>query len=329
MRAARFLSVGEIFIVVAWPPKNGKETVYNRSRIKTLGDSDVYWMRCTVESIKNRLTLTLRQTGFSRLEDAVQNNTKPLCRAKEFASLAGVTVRALHHYDRLGLLRPKQRSSAGYRLYSPQDFVRLEQIVVLKFLGVPLAQMRGLLESDGKMAAVLETQRHVLEAKRCQLDRAIRAIGNAQRAIASRKQPDWNSFQLIVKEITMQKNSDWKGKYFSAEAKERVAERQRALSPEVVADTNRQWELLYAEVEQSLGEDPAGPHGQTLAVRWRELVEIFTGGDPEILKGLQAMWEDRANWPESAATNAIRKPEVEAFLKKAIEASAPKEKVLA
>ena len=45
-------------------------------------------------------------------------STKELYRPKEFATLAGVTVRALHHYDRLGLLKPRQRTSSGYRLYS-------------------------------------------------------------------------------------------------------------------------------------------------------------------------------------------------------------------
>ena len=59
-------------------------------------------------------------------------------RAREFAELSGVTVRALHHYDRLGLLRPK-RAQNGYRAYGEQDLVRLEQIVALKFVGLPLS----------------------------------------------------------------------------------------------------------------------------------------------------------------------------------------------
>ena len=53
-------------------------------------------------------------------------------KATEFAELSGVTVRALHHYDRLGLLRPK-RTHNGYRAYGEQELVRLEQIVALKF----------------------------------------------------------------------------------------------------------------------------------------------------------------------------------------------------
>jgi DNA-binding transcriptional MerR regulator len=61
-------------------------------------------------------------------------------RIREFAALAGVTVRALHHYDRLGLLKPSGRSDRGYRLYRDCDLARLEHIVVLKFLGLPLKQ---------------------------------------------------------------------------------------------------------------------------------------------------------------------------------------------
>jgi DNA-binding transcriptional MerR regulator len=60
-----------------------------------------------------------------------------LYRVQEFAQRAGVTVKALHHYDRLGLLCAR-RTASGYRLYNEFDFERLEKITALKFLGVPL-----------------------------------------------------------------------------------------------------------------------------------------------------------------------------------------------
>ena len=63
--------------------------------------------------------------------------------------MAGVAVRALHHYDRLGLLRAG-RSGAGYRVYREGDLERLEQIVALKFLGLPLQQIRELPDRDGR-----------------------------------------------------------------------------------------------------------------------------------------------------------------------------------
>ena len=58
-------------------------------------------------------------------------------RTAAFAALAGVTPRALRHYDRLGLLKPR-RTTAGYRIYTERDLETLEEIVALKFIGVPL-----------------------------------------------------------------------------------------------------------------------------------------------------------------------------------------------
>ena len=247
--------------------------------------------------------------------------TKQLYQPKEFASLAGVTVRALHHYDRLGLLRPKQRSQAGYRLYGLPDFARLEQIVVLKFLGIPLKQIRGLLEPDAKLSDVLQKQREVLFTKRLQLDRAIRAISNAQQSVESKKQPDWKLFQLIVKELEMQKNIEWKGKYFRAEARSKVAARRNQLSAEYLEQSAKEWAKLHADIEACLNQDPAGPKGQELAARWQRLVDDFTGGDPDILAGLEAMMSDRANWPAEAKAATLSTPEGEAFIKKAVEAT--------
>jgi DNA-binding transcriptional MerR regulator len=70
-------------------------------------------------------------------------------RVQEFAALAGVTVRALHHYDQLGLLKPLRRPGSGYRIYRDADVARLEQIVVLKFLGIPLREIGPLLQGRG------------------------------------------------------------------------------------------------------------------------------------------------------------------------------------
>src|ERR1700750_3222254 len=100
-------------------------------------------------------------------------------RVQEFSRLTGATVRALHHYDRLSLLRP-QRTDAGYRLYSASDLQRLERIVALKFLGLPLKQIKTVLDRDARsFPDVLRAQRRALEEKRRRLDLAIGAIRDA------------------------------------------------------------------------------------------------------------------------------------------------------
>src|SRR3954447_24250967 len=65
---------------------------------------------------------------------------------KEVAQLSGTTVRALHHYDEIGLLRPAERSEAGYRLYSRADLERLQEILGWRELGFSLTEIRVLLD---------------------------------------------------------------------------------------------------------------------------------------------------------------------------------------
>jgi MerR family transcriptional regulator, thiopeptide resistance regulator len=248
----------------------------------------------------------------------VTQETKELFKAREFAKLAGVTVRALHHYDKLGLLKPKQRSHSGYRLYSRRDFGRLEQIVVLKFLGMPLKQIHGLLEADARLSQALQRQQVVLAEKRRHLDRAVAAIKNAQECFDARQEPDWNLLKYVVQEIEMQNSTDWTKKYYSQEAQEKVEERKKLWSPELQERVSRDWTALFSEVEAILGQDPAGVKAQELAGRWMKLVAEFTGGDPQIQKGLNAMYADQNSWPATAQKGYAIKPEIMEFMMKAM-----------
>src|SRR5271166_4668974 len=107
--------------------------------------------------------------------------------AQQFANLAGVTVRSLHYYDRLGLLKPARRSARGYRLYTDRDLARLEQIVVLKYLGLPLKQIRSLLRKESDLSDVLWRQQATLATRRRQLDQTIQAIQAAARSFTTRR----------------------------------------------------------------------------------------------------------------------------------------------
>jgi MerR family transcriptional regulator, thiopeptide resistance regulator len=232
-------------------------------------------------------------------EDAtVKQDVDRPYRVQEFAELAGVTVRTLHHYDQLGLLKPR-RSDAGYRLYRERDLERLEQIVALKFLGIPLKQVRKLLDRDSlDLAAALRVQRRILEEKRCLLDSAIGAIRQAQ------ERPGTAQLKKIIEVLEMQKDTDWAMKYHTDEARAKIQARQPQWTPELQAECSRQWTELIAEAKAALGEDPAGPKVQALAERWIKLVEGFTGGDPEVAAGVGRAWADRGNWPPAAKQQA-------------------------
>ena len=111
----------------------------------------------------------------------------------EFARLAGVTVRALHHYDRLGLLKPMGRSSSGYRLYAAEDFDTLQQIVALRFFGFTLEEIRRSITGTD-----LSCAREILERKHQQLSRVIQAVREAQELPGSRPGADRQALATIL-----------------------------------------------------------------------------------------------------------------------------------
>jgi DNA-binding transcriptional MerR regulator len=237
-------------------------------------------------------------------------------RARQFADLAGVTVRTLHHYDRLGLLRPRRRTDAGYRLYEDRDLERLEQIVALKFLGLSLGQIREILEKgpdNGSVTAALALQRRLLEEKRRMLDHAIQAIAEAQ--LQRGASP---ALRKIIEVMEMETKNDWMEKYQTEESRAKVEARKHLWSPELQERVTRQWNELIADVEGALGEDPAGEKAQALAARWKALVDEFTGCDKDISDSMGRMWKDRDNWPADAKQRGPAiKPEVWGFISRA------------
>ena len=217
---------------------------------------------------------------------------------QEFAALTGITVRALHHYDRLGLLRPR-RTGSRYRLYGRQELERLEQIVALKFIGIPLQQVKAILDRHpSRLGDALRVQRTVLEEKRALLDRAIHGIREAEQSLAEGGQPDAAILKRIIEVIDMQSKNEWIEKYYSPEAWTRIKDVHPGWSHELQGKAYQDWLDLFHEVEASLEEDPAGAKAQALGERWKELELAFTRADPEIAQGLNKMFADKSNWPE-------------------------------
>jgi MerR family transcriptional regulator, thiopeptide resistance regulator len=240
-------------------------------------------------------------------------------KVSEFAEKAGVTVRTLHHYDRLGLLRPSGRTEAGYRLYQETDFARLQQIVTLKFIGLPLKQIKVLLDrSNMDLEQALRLQHRLLQEKRWQVGMAIQAIEEAQRSVRSGNSANLAALKKIIEVMERQNNMEWATKYYSEEAQAKIAEKAAAFTPEMQAQVTQQWNDLLRDVETAIrnNEDPAGASARPLAERWSTLVRGFTAGDPEVQKGLNKLYADQASWPAT-----FQKPfsdEVWAYVRKAM-----------
>lgn len=191
-------------------------------------------------------------------------------RIREFAKLAGVTVRALQHYDRMGVLTPA-RSSRGSRVYSHADLQTLVEIVALKSMGVPLKKI-GKLRANGPAALVetLGSQRRALERKQPVLDRVIFTVRNIEAAIGRGEETDPAVLKPLMDALR-------KGNGHSQQPPPAAPERR--IPP--WADLEQEWEALLADVEAASAEAETNPATmRALAARWERLMSLSTDGAP-------------------------------------------------
>jgi DNA-binding transcriptional MerR regulator len=243
-----------------------------------------------------------------------------LRRIAEFARDAGVTVRALHLYDQLDLLKPAALTDSGYRLYGETELARLEQILALRFVGFNLSQIKELLGgSTLPLTAALRMQREVIARQKRRLESALAAIDEAERTLSRDERADlWETLRTIIEVFKVQNDWEWTQKYYSQQARDKIEERRLQMSPEAIETAQRAWSALIAEVEEaaSHGLDPSSDAAQALAGRWKDLLAQFTQGDAEVHRGLNQLWSDQTHWPSD-----FKRPwsdAADAFIKKTL-----------
>lgn len=198
----------------------------------------------------------------------------------ELARRCGLTVRTLHHYDDIGLLRPSARSDAGYRLYNRNDVARLQQIQALRSLGVSLAEVGAILDRQGRsVSTVIEQQLSVLDQ---QIARQIRLRGRLaqlhQQCVAG-QEPALADWLEALELMSMYE------KYFSEDELRQLPFYNRNAASDAC------WADLAEEAARLMQEEvsPQEPQAQDLARRWMLQLERDTAADPALLAKLDAM----------------------------------------
>jgi DNA-binding transcriptional MerR regulator len=197
-----------------------------------------------------------------------------LYRVGEFAALTGVSVRTLHHYDAIGLLRPSAHSESGYRLYSERDLLALQQVLTLRYLGLPLKQIGKLLrQPEFSLLASLRIQRQALHDR-------IAELGRIEAALASlldhRQSTGMWAWELVahasaaVQDGLSQKGStvEQMRQYYTPEQMKRWEELGKLVPEAERRQVEEEWTALLADVRANLHLDPASPQAQALADRW-------------------------------------------------------------
>jgi DNA-binding transcriptional MerR regulator len=235
----------------------------------------------------------------------------------ELAAACGVTVRTLHHYDRLGLVVPSTRTAAGHRRYRDGDVRRLYQVLALRRLGLGLGAIAAWLapESPADLLALvrdhLDATDQELRRHRQLRDRLASVAGILERAAGI-------TTEDLVGVMDMMGMYD---EQLTAEQLVQLERDREALGfPGVEA-----WRLDAAEAMSALeaafetGADPADPHVQDLVHRIRELKRQFVGYDPTTTRALRDVHKD-PQW-ETLRTLVPQQPELRAFWQRALQAA--------
>lgn len=210
------------------------------------------------------------------------------------AELAGVSVRTLHHYDRIGLLEPGSRTDAGYRIYNRREVDRLQQILFYRELEIPLGDIREILDASGfNPAAALRDHRSIIRERMARLRRQEVTITKTLKDMAS-------------KETTMKDNDRFSGigefdhAKYRDEAMEKFGERHVKASEERMAG----WSDGQKAANFKAGEDIArelallvdgpadAPEAVALARRQYDFVNMFWDCNLDAFRGMGNLYSE-------------------------------------
>jgi MerR family transcriptional regulator, thiopeptide resistance regulator len=236
------------------------------------------------------------------------------------ARATGLSVRALHYYDEIGLLRPSLHTESKHRLYTAGDVARLQQVISLRQLGFSLEEIAGCLDrSDFSPLGVIRLHlarlrdQITLQRRLCERLEAIAARLEAAGEVSA------DELIRTIQEITMIES------YYTPEQLETLKARGEQLGPDRIRQSQEDWADLIAEVraERDKGTDPMAPEVQALARRWTDLINAFTGGDPGIQRSLGRLWEEQGGNIAAQHDSRYDPRDVMEYISQAIAAAKP------
>lgn len=241
---------------------------------------------------------------------------EPVFRVGEVASRTGLSVRALHHYDEIGLLRPSGRTEsvhgAGHRRYTTADLARLQQILSLRQLGFSLDEIGEAIAKPGfdpltVLRLHLARANEVLKSQHLLCERLAQLTTHLERA----EEVSADTFLKTVEATIMAEN------HFNLPPDQAagLAAHWAKFSQADIEAVQNEWPLLIAKVKAAMAakDDPRSPEVRAMAARWKELVQMFSGGNASVEGQLKQKYETD---PELQKKTGVD-PEVMAYVAQA------------
>ncbi|MFT3741470.1 MAG: MerR family transcriptional regulator [Gammaproteobacteria bacterium] len=202
---------------------------------------------------------------------------------KDLSRLTKVSVQTLHHYDRIGLLKPSLRLPNGYRLYSEKDLLKLQQIIALKFFGFELSQIKNLLTNESEIIKYFSSQVKFLEEKGNMLLSASQALKAVLMNCGNNKSITWETILKLIEVYHManQLESTWATKVLNSAELEEYVNFQKELKTNYSANEKeifeKNWRELTQKISSNMDKSPTSAFGLKIAERCTKMVNDLYG----------------------------------------------------
>ncbi len=206
------------------------------------------------------------------------------------SKLSGVSIRALHHYDQIGLLQPSEVAESGYRYYDDAAIERLWQILFYRELDFPLGDIGEILSSPAfDKNRALKEHLSLLTQKRERLDRLIDLVSNAMKGETNMEFKEFDTSEIDA--LREQYAEEAKARWGNTEAYRESAWRTAKYSAEDFARIQEQSADLFRDFAALVGVNPSDTRVQALVKRWQTLIsESYYFCSDEILESLGQMY---------------------------------------
>lgn len=179
------------------------------------------------------------------------------------------------------------------------DYARLQQILTLKLIGLPLEDIKNLLTIDTlALSDLLERQKRVLSQQATQLTQVVHAIEGAQQAMASAGQPDLETFIYIIKAVTMYTASDWLGQFVTGDQQQKLAADSQRGTLAAQKRAGEAWLNLFQDIAAHKNHAVTDPAVQNLVDRWDALMAEVAQGDPALAAQLSSAYQQIDTLPD-------------------------------
>ncbi|WP_053720911.1 MerR family transcriptional regulator [Saccharothrix sp. NRRL B-16348] len=207
------------------------------------------------------------------------------------AKVAGMTVRTLHHYDELGLLRPSERTPSGHRRYTEADLHRLYQIRLLRQLGMSLDEIGGVLagtSDPGPLAGVLAGHLAQLDEQVWRLNALRRQTRGLLAQLTSPTRPDPDRLLALLGSTTV-----FDG-HLTRDQREFLDQHAFEIGPDARKKLDEEWRDVLAKIvgHYRAGDPVDDPEVRRTARRLVDVGETFAAGDREILRSMSAFFRE-------------------------------------